>query len=91
MIVALSKAGHRCVALDFIGFGRSDKFTKLDKYTHELHMNTVKQLVEDLDLTNITLVVQDWGGLVGLSVVPALDTRISRLVIMNTVKSTRPR
>ena len=56
----------------------------MQSYTHELHMETVKQLVEQLDLTNITLVVQDWGGLVGLSVLPALDSRIARLVIMNT-------
>jgi haloalkane dehalogenase len=75
---------HRAVAPDFIGFGRSDKYTEVEEYTYEMHRDTLKGFIEALDLTNITVVVQDWGGLVGLRVATMLPERFSRLVIMNT-------
>jgi len=76
---------HRALAFDFVGFGRSDKLTDIKAYTYELHRQTLIQVIEKLDLHDITLVVQDWGGLLGLPVA-ALDVpeRIGRLVIMNT-------
>ena len=76
---------HRAVAFDFVGFGRSDKLTDVAAYTYDLHRQTLVRVIEALDLRDVTLVVQDWGGLVGLPVA-ALDVRdrIARLVIMNT-------
>jgi len=83
MIPILAKK-HRAVAPDFIGFGRSDKYTEVEEYTYEMHRDMLKSFIEALDLSNITVVVQDWGGLVGLRVVTMLPDRFSRLVIMNT-------
>ena len=85
MIGPVAEAGHRAVAFDFPGFGRSDKPTDVGAYSYALHRAALIRVVEALDLRNVTLVVQDWGGLMGLSV-GALDLgdRISRLVIMNT-------
>lgn len=78
-------AGMRVIALDFIGFGKSDKFLSQDDYSHELHRQTLLAFVEKMELTNVTLVVQDWGGLTGLSCVRHFKPEvISRLVIMNT-------
>ena len=75
---------HRVIAPDFIGFGRSDKFTLREEYTFEMHCEMLRGLIELLDLRDITLVCQDWGGLIGLRVATDLDERFARLVIMNT-------
>ena len=75
---------HRAVAMDFIGFGKSDKYTEREEYSIKMHMDTLTSLIEKLDLRNITLVCQDWGGLIGLSVATILKDRFARLVIMNT-------
>jgi len=75
---------HRVLAMDFIGFGRSDKLTERADYSFQLHHDTLVGFIEALDLQGITLVVQDWGGLIGLPVASELSARISRLVIMNT-------
>lgn len=75
---------HRVLAPDFIGFGRSDKYTETADYTFEMHRDTLVSFIEELDLTGITVVVQDWGGLTGLRVVSMIPERFSRLVIMNT-------
>ena len=85
MIPPLVAAGHRAVAFDFVGFGRSDKLTDVDAYSYDLHRQTLLGVVEALDLRGVTLVVQDWGGLVGLPAA-ALDVpeRVARLVVMNT-------
>lgn len=83
MIPTFSQAGYRIIAPDFIGFGRSDKLTHMGDYSHHLHTSTLISLVEKLDLKNITMVVQDWGGTTGLTSVEALEDRIKRLVIMN--------
>jgi haloalkane dehalogenase len=83
MIKALS-ARHRVVAMDFIGFGRSDKFTERDAYTVQMHKETLKDFIRALNLERITVVVQDWGGLIGLATVADMPERFARLVIMNT-------
>ena len=75
---------HRVLAPDFVGFGRSDKFTEQDEYSFDLHADTLRGFVEALDLHDVTLVVHDWGGLVGLAVAAAHPERFARLVIMNT-------
>jgi haloalkane dehalogenase len=75
---------HRVIAMDFIGFGRSDKFSDPGEYTYEMHRSALATFVEALDLRGITAVVQDWGGLLGLRVATQMADRFSRLVIMNT-------
>ncbi len=84
-IARLAEAGVRAVAFDFPGFGRSDKPTAVGAYSYALHRAALLRVVEALDLSDVTLVVQDWGGLMGLSV-GALDVpdRIARLVVLNT-------
>jgi len=84
MIPVLVAADYRVVVPDFIGFGKSDKFTSMDSYTHDMHTLTLRHFIEDLGLTNITLVCQDWGGLTGLAVVKDIPTRFARIVVMNT-------
>jgi haloalkane dehalogenase len=83
MIRALSTR-HRVVAMDFIGFGRSDKFTERDAYTVQMHKETLEEFIRTLNLERITVVVQDWGGLIGLAAVAHMPDRFARLVIMNT-------
>ena len=85
VIPPLVAAGHRVLAFDFPGFGRSDKPTDPGAYTYGLHRAALLEVVRQLDLKNVTLVVQDWGGLVGLPAA-ALDVpeRIARLVVLNT-------
>lgn len=77
-------ARHRVLAMDFVGFGRSDKLTDSSAYSFGLHADTLRGFLEALDLTGVTLVVQDWGGLIGLAVAAAAPDRFARLVIMNT-------
>lgn len=85
MIKTLATNGFRVIALDFIGFGKSDKYTSLDMYTHDLHTLTLRLFIEHLKLSKITLVVHDWGGPVGLSVVKEVPELINSLCILNTV------
>ena len=68
MIPPFVKAGKRVIAPDFIGFGRSDKFTEIEEYSFKLHYQTIESFIEKLNLREITLVCQDWGGLIGLTV-----------------------
>lgn len=84
LIPVFTKAGYRVIAPDMIGFGKSDKVTEPTWYTLEAHVGIVRGLVEKLNLRNVTIVVQDWGGPIGL--VAATDTpdRFSRLIILNT-------
>jgi pimeloyl-ACP methyl ester carboxylesterase len=79
-------AGGRVVAPDFFGFGRSDKPVNDGDYTFHFHRNYLLRLIGRLDLRNITLVVQDWGGLLGLTlpVAPDMRDRFKRLIVMNT-------
>jgi len=75
---------YRVIALDFFGFGKSDKPVSENDCTYQFHFDTLKQFVEKLDLQNVTLVVQDWGGLIGLPFAATFPDRFKRLVIMNT-------
>jgi haloalkane dehalogenase len=83
MIPILAQS-HRVVAMDFMGFGRSDKYSEHVDYTFEMHRSTIQTFVEKLDLIGITAVVQDWGGILGLRVATQMQDRFARLVIMNT-------
>jgi haloalkane dehalogenase len=83
MIPTLSLS-HRVLAMDFIGFGRSDKFTERSEYSFQMHHDTVVGFINAMGLEQITLVVQDWGGLLGLTVASEIPERFARLVIMNT-------
>lgn len=74
----------RVVAPDLIGFGRSDKFTERSAYSFQMHRDKLAGFLEALDLKCITLVCQDWGGLIGLRLAAELPERFARLVIMNT-------
>lgn len=81
----LLDAGYRCVAPDLPGFGRSDKPTDDGWYTYARHTDAVVSLLEDLDLTNITLVVQDWGGPIGFRTATLeCPERVGRFVVMDT-------
>jgi haloalkane dehalogenase len=84
MIPLFVAAGKRVVAPDFIGFGRSDKYTEIEDYSFKLHFQTIESFIEKLDLRQITLVCHDWGGLIGLTVAAQHPERFARLVIMNT-------
>ena len=91
MIAGLTAAGHRVVAPDLIGFGRSDKPTERTDYTYARHVDWTTQWLEALDLQHITLFCQDWGGLIGLRLVAAQPERFDRLVVANTVLPTGDR
>lgn len=84
MIPPLVEAGFRCIAPDHIGFGRSDKVLDDDWYTIERHSIALRSLVERLDLRDVTLVCQDWGGPIGLRQAVDMPARFERLAIMNT-------
>jgi haloalkane dehalogenase len=83
MIPSLAEK-YRVVAMDFVGFGRSDKYTDAAAYSFQMHRDTLVGFIEALDLWNMTAVVQDWGGLIGLTVASQMPERFARLVIMNT-------
>lgn len=83
MVPPLS-AMHRVLTMDFIGFGRSDKYTDKGAYSFHMHRDTLMGFIRGLSLEQITLVVQDWGGLIGLTVASKMPECFSRLVIMNT-------
>ncbi len=88
MIPVFSRAGHRVIAPDLIGFGRSDKPTERSDYSYASHVDWMTQFVETLDLSGITLVCQDWGGLIGLRVLAENPGRFARLVVANTALPT---
>lgn len=80
----LTTAGHRVIAPDLIGFGKSDKPAARADYTYERHVTWMSDWLTALDLRDITLFCQDWGGLIGLRLVAAFPDRFARLVIANT-------
>lgn len=88
VISALAAAGLRVVAPDNIGFGRSDKPDDPTAYTFSRHVSWVRALVTGLDLTDVTLVVQDWGGPIGLSVLAREPERFARVLATNTILHT---
>jgi pimeloyl-ACP methyl ester carboxylesterase len=84
MIPVFRSAGHRVVAPDLYGFGRSDKPVDDAVYTFDFHRGMLLRFVEALSLERVTLVVQDWGGLLGLTLPMEFPDRIDRLIVMNT-------
>jgi pimeloyl-ACP methyl ester carboxylesterase len=88
MIPVFTDAGLRVVAPDLIGFGRSDKPADEGAHTWDLHRGMLLALVERLDLRNVLLIVQDWGGLFGLTLPLAMPERFTRLLVMNTTIAT---
>ena len=84
MVPIITRASHRAVAPDFIGFGRSDKLPNIDDYSYQLHVDVLATFLQQLDLQNITLVCQDWGGLIGLRVAAEHPDRFARIVAANT-------
>jgi haloalkane dehalogenase len=88
MIAVFLAAGHRVIAPDWFGFGKSDKPTADATYTFNFHRESMLAFIQQLDLRNVTLVVQDWGGLLGLTLPLAMTDRFTRLIIMNTTFAT---
>ena len=88
MIPVFLESGARVIAPDWLGFGRSDKPVEDEVYTYSFHRNMMLALIERLDLKNTTLVCQDWGGLLGLPIVPDMAERFERLIVMNTAIAT---
>lgn len=84
MIPVFVEAGHRVIAPDLFGFGRSDKPVDEAVYSFDFHRNSLLRLIERLDLNNITLVCQDWGGILGLTIPMDMQSRFSNLLVMNT-------
>ena len=84
LIPVLTAAGHRAVAPDFIGFGRSDKPAGRDDYTYQLHVDVMAAFVEQIGLRDMTLVCHDWGGLIGLRIAAEHEQRFARIVAANT-------
>jgi cis-3-alkyl-4-acyloxetan-2-one decarboxylase len=83
-IVDLSQQGHRCVAFDHMGFGRSDKPPHLSVYTLQAHVDNALALLDALDLRDVVLVAHDWGGPIGLGALLERRERLRALVLMNT-------
>ena len=83
MIPTLAEVA-RVVAPDYFGFGRSDKPTQLGDYSYDFHYESIRWLAEELDLRETTVVVQDWGGPIGLRLAIEQPERVARLVILNT-------
>jgi haloalkane dehalogenase len=84
MIPVLTAAGHRIVAPDLVGFGRSDKPSQKEDYTYQRHVDWMRGVIEGLGLRDITLFGQDWGGLIGLRLAAEDEGRYSRIVAANT-------
>lgn len=88
MIPVLVDAGLRAVAIDLVGFGRSDKPTQREDYTYAAHTDWTWAAIEAIGLADITLVCQDWGGLIGLRLVAEQPDRFARVVAANTMLPT---
>jgi len=88
MIPLFLGSGARVVAPDFVGFGRSDKPEEEGLYSFEFHRRFLLDFVEKMKLKNLTLVVQDWGGLLGLTAPMEMPERFERLLLMNTALAT---
>jgi haloalkane dehalogenase len=84
MVPILVAAGHRVIAPDLIGFGRSDKPILREDYSYQRHVDWIAAFVRTLDLDKVTLFGQDWGGLIGLRVLTSDPDRFARVVVSNT-------
>ncbi len=83
MIPICAAAGHRVIAPDLIGFGKSDKPTQVSDYSYQQHMDWMQGFIDALELTDITLVCQDWGSLLGLRLAAENDARFRAIVVGN--------
>jgi haloalkane dehalogenase len=88
IIAPVAAAGYRAVAPDFIGFGRSDKLVRRADYSYQAFVDWMTQFIQALDLRNITLVCQDWGGPIGLRLLAAMPERFSAVLAANTLLPT---
>lgn len=88
MIPVFTASGARVVAPDYFGFGRSDKPVEDVTYTFSFHRDMIMAFIEKLDLQSVTLVCQDWGGILGLTIPMDMPERFARLLIMNTALAT---
>lgn len=84
MIPPLAAAGYRVIAPDLVGFGKSDKPTKTSDHSYQMHIDVMTELLQQLQLAEITLFAQDWGGLIGLRMVAQVPDRFARIMISNT-------
>jgi len=84
MMPVFLESGARVIAPDWLGFGKSDKPVEDSVYTFHFHRIMMVELIKRLDLQNITLVCQDWGGLLGLTIPMDMPERFTRLLVMNT-------
>jgi haloalkane dehalogenase len=84
MIPVFVAAGYRCIAPDLIGFGKSDKPAARQDYTYARHVGWMSQWLRALDLRDVTLFCQDWGGLIGLRLVAEMPERFARVAVANT-------
>ncbi|KXH75910.1 MAG: haloalkane dehalogenase [Candidatus Thorarchaeota archaeon SMTZ-45] len=84
MIPPLVKEGFRSIAPDLMGFGKSDKLPRIKDYSHTKHVSVILEFVRKMNLRDITLFCQDWGGLIGLRVVGEEPNRFSRIIAANT-------
>ena len=84
MIPILTAAGHRVIAPDLVGFGRSDKPAAREDYTYQRHVDWMTGLLTGLDLRDVTLFCQDWGGLIGLRLAAENEERFARIIAANT-------
>ena len=83
-MIPMLAAAARVIAPDYFGFGRSDKPTQLEDYSYDFHFEAIRRLADELDLRETTVVVQDWGGPIGLRLAVEQPERVARLVILNT-------
>ncbi|WP_298441976.1 haloalkane dehalogenase [uncultured Ferrimonas sp.] len=84
MIPILTAAGYRVLAPDLIGFGRSDKLSDIDSYSYQRHLDWLQHWLDGMQLQEMVLIAQDWGGLLGLRLVSAQPERFSHLSLANT-------
>src|SRR6058998_1718429 len=91
MIPVITAAGHRAIAPDLVGFGRSDKPVRREDYTYQRHVEWMRGVLEQLELRDVTLVGQDWGGLIGLRLAAEHAERFARIVAANTFLPTGDR
>ncbi len=88
MIPRFTTAGHRAIAPDLVGFGKSDKPTERSDYTYARHVFWMGEVLRHLNLRNISLFCQDWGGLIGLRLWAEMPERFARIVVANTALPT---
>ena len=87
MVPVCAAAGHRVIAPDLIGFGKSDKPTAIDDYSYQQHMDWMQAFIDQLELENMTLVCQDWGSLLGLRLAAENPDRFRAIVVGNALHS----